>query len=132
MGCALPRSGQAVRVTPCSEVSSLLTILRRVTPPSGPESRLAAAVERELAAAGIEYRRESKLSTGRVDLRVGTVAIELKVGGTAADVVCQLSRYMQDSTVTAVVLVTTSAKHRASIPSRISSTPLHVVYLPRL
>lgn len=119
-------------MTPCSDVSSILAILRRVTAPPGPERNLAESVERALAAAGVEFRRESRLSTGRVDLRIGPTAIELKVGGTSKAVLGQLARYGRDPSVTSVVLVTTSAKHKAEIPSEVEGKPIHVVWLPRL
>lgn len=114
-----------------SNISLILTALRRIVAPSGLESALAQRVKKTLLDAGLAALSEQQLTDGRVDIRVGQVAIELKVQGSAEKVLAQLRRYSEDPTVTEVVLVTTSAKHRV-MPSSLGGKPLHVVYLPRL
>lgn len=114
-----------------SNASLVISAIRKLTPRSGPESMLAEDVAAALRQAQIEISVESQLSRGRVDLRAGATAIELKVQGSPAKVLAQLRRYADDPTVVDVVLVTTSAKHR-SLPSSVGGKPLRVVYLPRL
>lgn len=114
-----------------SKASSVISTLRRLIAPTGPEAHLSAAVRQSLRAAGMELEAEQALTKGRVDFRVGSTAVELKVQGSAANVLRQLERYADDPSITDVVLVTTSAKHQRMPPS-VGSKPLHVVYLPRL
>jgi hypothetical protein len=118
-------------MTSSSSISSVIQVLSAIVPRSGLEDQLAQDVRRALEGAGIPCESESELRTGRVDLRVGPVAIELKVSGTASRVLAQLTRYAKDPTIESVVLVTASAKHLA-MPETIEGKPLQVVYLPRL
>jgi hypothetical protein len=114
-----------------SPAAIVISILRRLVPRPGPESILAEDVRAALAGADLLAQHEAQLSQGRVDLRVGAVAVELKVQGTVDKVLAQLRRYAADPEIAEVVLVTTSAKLRA-MPAEIGGKPLHVVYLPRL
>jgi hypothetical protein len=114
-----------------SAARSVVSILGTLIPRPGPETVLAEDVRAALIKAGENAMREVPLTRGRVDLRVGGTAIELKVKGTAEKVEAQLLRYAEDPTVLDLVLVTTSAKLRA-MPSTIGGKKLHVVYLPRL
>ena len=114
-----------------SSARSVISILATLIPRSGPEAVLAEDVHAALSKAGENPMREVPLTRGRVDLRVGGTAIELKVQGTVEKVEAQLLRYAEDPTVIDLVLVTTSAKLRA-MPSSIGGKKLHVVYLPRL
>jgi hypothetical protein len=108
----------------------IMEVLRSITPRPGPERLLAEDVMHALTAAGMSPSSEAPLATGRADIMVGRVAIELKVQGTARAVLDQLTRYAEDETVTSVILVTTSARHR--MPISLAGKPLHVVHLPRL
>jgi hypothetical protein len=112
-------------------VSLIISTLRSLNPRPGPESVLAEDVAAALRSAGLDVQRERELTRGRVDLCLGSVVIELKVQGTADAVLRQLQRYAHDPTVSTLVLVTTSAKHRA-MPATLGPKPLHVIYLPRL
>lgn len=114
-----------------SEHSLILSTLRTVIPRPGSEARLAEDVLAALRRAGLNPTHEATLTRGRVDLRVGSVAIELKVKGSVENVLAQLTRYAEDPTITEMILVTSSAKHRG-IPSTVGGLPLSVVYLPRL
>lgn len=114
-----------------SSATRILQVLERLVPRAGAERMLAEDVQRALTTAEIEAVVESKLTTGRVDLRVGTIAVELKVKGTAAAVLGQLERYAKDPAITEVILVTTSAKLRG-MPAEVGGKQLHVVYLMRL
>lgn len=114
-----------------SDQMTLLSTLRSVTPRPGSEAVLAEDVLAALRGAGLDPTHEAKLSRGRVDLRIGPIAIELKVKGSAERVLAQLARYAEDPEITSVILVTSSAKHRL-MPSTVGGLPLTVVYLPRL
>jgi hypothetical protein len=114
----------------CS-ATRILEVLERLVPRAGAERTLAEDVQRALVTAAIDAMAESELTTGRVDLRVGTIAVELKVKGTVDAVLRQLERYAKDPAITEVILVTTSAKLRA-MPAEVGGKRLHVVYLMRL
>lgn len=102
-----------------------------ITPPPGPERLLAQACRRALSEAGILHDVESQIAEGRLDMRVGPIAIELKVRGSSISVIRQLSRYADDHAVTELILVTTSAKLK-TMPSMLGGKPLWVVYLLRV
>jgi hypothetical protein len=114
-----------------SRAATIVDILSRLVPRSGPESRLAEDVRAALVRAGVLIQIESTLSDGRVDIRLDGTAVELKVQGSYDKVLRQLERYAKDQSVVDVVLVTASAKLRG-MPSDIGGKQLHVVYLPRL
>ena len=110
----------------------ILEVLRRCVPRPGPERVLAEDVRRALQEAGIPFAGEAGLETGRVDIRVSSTAVELKVRGSPASVIRQLARYGDDPTVEAVVLVTTSRKIASQMPTSVRGKPLRVVHLLRL
>jgi hypothetical protein len=88
-------------------------------------------VRAALRGANLIPETEVALKRGRVDLRAGSTAIELKVQGTAERVLRQLTMYAEDPEIDDLVLVTSSAKLR-SMPAQINGKPLFVVFLPRL
>lgn len=112
--------------------SKLVEVLRRCVPRPGPESLLAQDLRKALSNAGVPFEHEAQLTNGRVDLRVETTAVELKVKGSPMSVLRQLARYGTDPTVEAVILVTTSRKISLAMPPKIGGKPLLVVYLMRL
>lgn len=60
------------------------------------------------------------------------LAIEVKIKGSASDVLRQLGRYAQHEKVRALLLVTTRSLQAAQIPSSINGKPLEVVCLRSL
>lgn len=114
-----------------SRSNDVVAILSRLVPRPGPESILVEDVRAALRRADLIPETEVALARGRVDLRAGSTAIELKVQGTAERVLRQLTMYAEDPAVEDLVLVTTSAKLRA-MPAEIHGKPLYVVFLPRL
>ncbi len=91
------------------------------------EAGLQAGVFTALETAGIPARREVRLSVAdRVDVFVDGIAIEIKLAGSVTTVLGQLQRYAAYDAVSALVLVTTRARHRA-LPTGISGKPLTVV-----
>ncbi len=114
-----------------SRSAAVISILRRLVPRPGPEAVLVEDVRAALRRENLIPETEVALTKGRVDLRAGATAIELKVQGAAVNVIRQLARYAEDPTILDVVLVTSSAKLRA-MPPEINGKPLYVVFIPRL
>jgi len=103
----------------------------------GDEYDLQAGIQAALEGHGVEVRREVRLADGisRIDLVVidplmlaTTVGIEVKVDGSAADVVRQLTRYSKEPTLDGLVLVTTRSKHH-HIPTELNAKPVRLVSL---
>lgn len=93
------------------------------------EDRLHAGIEQVLAAAGVEAVAEARLSgRDRIDFLAGRTGIEVKIAGSNADVTRQLRRYASHPEITALVLVTTRARHRG-IPKAVGGKPVLVVFL---
>lgn len=98
--------------------------------------RFLPADEYELQAALLEVlqvrwpgtRREVPTATGRLDLLVDRVAVEVKIHGSAAEVARQLTRYARLDFVDGVVLVTTRAAH-LKIARELAGKPVRVVAL---
>lgn len=98
----------------------------------GRESELQDGIEAALAAAGLVARREARLTASeRPDFMVGDVAVEVKIGGRAADVQRQVERYAAQDGVAGVVVVSTRAKAVRGMPQMLSGIPLSVVLLLR-
>ncbi len=93
-----------------------------------------AELQRLLAAAFVEdeiklAREYTLTATERPDffhLAAG-VAVEVKVKGAAASVMRQLWRYASRPEVAVVILITSVARHAASMPATLYDKPLHVV-----
>ena len=60
----------------------------------------------------------------------GTIAIEVKIKGSAASSVRQLARYAEHDDVAAIVFATTSRRLAASMPATLGSKPIHIMVLP--
>jgi hypothetical protein len=93
------------------------------------EAHLQQGLSQLFTEAGIDAKPETHLSRReRPDFLIGTVAIEVKVKGSPADVRRQLARYAAHDTVTDVVLVTRCARHR-ELHGQLGGKPVHVVWL---
>jgi hypothetical protein len=93
------------------------------------ESDLQEAVRRALDRAGVDAVREARLDgRSRVDLLAGRVAVECKVGGSAADLRRQLARYARSDLVDEIVVVTSRVRHQ-DLPAEIEGKPVEVVSL---
>jgi hypothetical protein len=83
---------------------------------------IASALQR----AGFGLEREVRLSgRDRVDLLVGRVGVEVKVGGSPTRVLAQLRRYAESDRIDGLVLVTSQMRHR--IPAEINGKPVERV-----
>lgn len=73
--------------------------------------------------------REVRLgSRDRIDFLVGRVGVEVKVGGTLAEVVRQLLRYAERDEIDSLVLVTTQQRHRGA-PRELNGKPVLVIWM---
>lgn len=82
-----------------------------------------------LIRAGYSVEREARLSArDRIDLLVDRIGIEVKVGGSAGDVVRQLDRYAASEGLDALVLAS-SRRHHLAIPAALNGKPVVVVSL---
>jgi hypothetical protein len=133
----------------CDVAMGPTTIGGRV-PPDGPQAatvdgvvaviaahRFAHATEAELqeglaevlTRAGYSVEREARLSArDRVDLLVDRVGIEVKVDGSAGNVVRQLERYADSEDLDALVLAS-SRRHHLAMPAALNGKPVVVVSL---
>ena len=94
------------------------------------ESQLQGAVAALLADEGFHAQGQARLGPAdRLDFLVDGIAVELKVNGTADALERQVTRYMAHDEVTAVVVVTSRARHRG-LPPLINGKPVLVVFLP--
>lgn len=96
--------------------------------PVSVERAMQDAVESALRAEKLAFRREVTRGADRIDFVVGSVGVELKVKGSAAEVERQLHRYSAWEDLTELLLVTTRGHHLA-VPAAIGGKPVlvHVV-----
>lgn len=73
--------------------------------------------------------REKKLDADRVDFFLDGVAVEVKVKGSAHDVLRQLQRYAQHEEVTEILLVTSRSMHQSLRNEKLNGKPVQVCYL---
>jgi hypothetical protein len=93
------------------------------------EDDLQREITTALAVDGMEPRREVSLDAySRIDLMVGRIGIEVKIGGSWADVVRQLTRYSKHPDIDELILVTTRTRHH-HIPTELNGKPVHLVSL---
>ncbi len=91
------------------------------------EDELQAGITAALIGVGFTPRREVRLAAGdRIDILVGRVGIEVKVGGSAGALERQLARYAQSGRVDELVAVTSRIRH-LNMPAELDGKPLHVV-----
>jgi hypothetical protein len=96
--------------------------------------RFGHATEAELQAdvltrAGYSVKREARLSArNRIDLLVDRIGIEVKVDGSAGNVVRQLERYADSEALDALVLAS-SRRHHLAMPGSLNGKPVVVVSL---
>src|SRR2546426_527670 len=77
------------------------------------EQDLQAGIAQALDLLGIKYEREVCLTKcDRIDFMVGNVGIEVKVDGALNEVIRQVYRYMHCGQVSALMLITSKARHR--------------------
>lgn len=93
------------------------------------EMSLQRGIGAALYSAGIAHLREVFLdSVNRIDFMVGSIGVEVKIGGGKSALLRQLMRYARSKEVSALLVVTTVPR-LASIPSEINSKPLMALVL---
>ncbi|XAI97081.1 Cas4 family exonuclease [Dolichospermum phage Dfl-JY45] len=92
------------------------------------ESRLEDAVAHCLAIAGYAVERQVVTPAGRLDLKAGNVAIELKVKGALGAALTQAQRYLRVPGIDSVVVATTCRWRTDATPT----AAIRVVRLPAL
>ena len=117
--------------------AAIANVLQTVTITHANEDELQAALAAVLSGAGVDCKREVRLSDGRsrIDLiakyspgAVGWLGIEVKIKGSTADVVRQLTRYAACPELSELILVTTRAKHH-QVPRVLNNKAVHLVSL---
>ena len=95
------------------------------------EAELHGIIERRLLAVGISHQREAPTATGPVDFALGSLAMEVKVAGSANDIARQIIRYLQEPQFTALVLVTARAITLpiSHVETLEGDKPVHVIEL---
>jgi hypothetical protein len=112
---------------PLTTVADVIAAIRAQRYAYSGEDGLQAGVAAALDAAGLPAQREVRLSaTDRLDVLSSGVAIEVKLTGAVPAVLAQLQRYAAYDQITALVLVTTRARHRA-LPLEVGGKTLAVV-----
>lgn len=109
----------------------IVRTLERASLPYVHEDELQAGIAAALTAAGITVRREVVLSDerSRIDLLTDDrVGIEVKIAGSWANVVRQLTRYAKCTDIDELVLVTTRVAHH-HIPAVLEGKPVHLISL---
>lgn len=93
------------------------------------EDQLQRGIYQALRAARLPVIREAWIAPGsRIDLLAGRVGIEVKVGGSARDVLAQIDRYLQSDVIDGLVLVTSRVRHAALSDSH-GHKPVRLVQL---
>lgn len=114
------------------DVQRILDALRSIRIGAQPEEfEIHEAVSRALDAAGIAYAHEYKLLPGRrIDFVCGSIGIEVKKSRPAsAQLKAQLARYLQDTQLTAMIVV---LQKPCALPETICQKPVYVLALNRL
>lgn len=95
------------------------------------EAELQECISEALFKAKVEHEREARLNErDRIDfLTAAGVGVEVKTKGSVTTIARQLSRYTESDKVTALMLVTTRATHRARLPDELHGKPLFVLTL---
>lgn len=93
------------------------------------EAELQNGIGRALTDARLLFAREVTLSEGdRIDFLVGRCGVEVKILGSAAEILRQLHRYAQSERVDSLVLVTSLMRHR-TMPAEMNAKPVTVLHL---
>lgn len=117
------------------ELDTLASLLRRMPARGLPdEAAVQEAIERALTLAGVPFVREAVCVGGRIDFLVGAsdgttgIGVEVKVGGSVAALIRQVSGYAEEPRIASLLVVTTL--HRlARMPRSIGGLPVDVVWL---
>lgn len=110
---------------PSATATEIVTLLAQTRFLRSSEVTLEDAVSHCLHAAGIHAERQVKTTHGRLDLKAGPVAIELKVKGSLGDALVQARRYLHIDGIEDVIVATTCRW-------RVGAPPPQGIHLVRL
>jgi hypothetical protein len=107
------------------DAATLVALLRRHRFTFASEAELQTGVAEVLRAAGIAFEREVTIGArDRIDFLVGSVGIEVKINGSADNLIRQLSRYAQAAVVSELLVVSSRCKLTGGLPSSLSGKPI--------
>lgn len=92
------------------------------------ETQLHLGIEQALTGAGFNPQPEQRIKGGRIDFLVGRVGIEVKIKGTAPDLLAQLVRYAASPEVDGLLVASTRIRHR-DMPTELNGKPVRVVII---
>lgn len=92
------------------------------------EGDLQQGISEVLTGAGIEFKREEDIGKGRIDFLVGSIGIEVKVGGSLKAATRQLYRYAECDRVSELILVSSRLFH-INLPAEMNGKPLQAISL---
>jgi hypothetical protein len=91
------------------------------------EDELQRGLTAALSASGLPVEREVRLDArSRIDLLVGRVGVEVKVGGATGALERQVERYAASDAVDAIVVVSSRVRH-LRLPAELNGKPIEVV-----
>lgn len=115
-----------------NDIENILRALRDIRIAAQPEeSDIHDAVANALSTRNIEFQHEYTLMPGkRIDFVCGSIGIEVKKSRPKATALqAQLTRYLQDSFLTAVIIV---LQKPCALPKTICGKEVHMIALNRL
>ena len=115
-----------------NEIERIISALKSIRISAQPEETdIHAAIADALCKANIPFEHEYRLSPRtRIDFVCGTIGIEVKKSRPKASALqAQLKRYLEDSCLTAAIVV---LQRPCSLPKTICGKEIHVVSLNRL
>lgn len=93
------------------------------------EEQLHAGIEEAMTREGLRWEHEKHLSSGRIDFLVEPeIGVEVKVDGSRAALLRQISRYLLQSEIRELLVITTRASH-SEIPMVMQGKTVRVLYL---
>lgn len=109
-----------------SKLHAVRTLLSRFRFKYANETQLQRGIERILEESKFIFAREVTIDgIGRLDFFVeGEIAIEVKIDGSANELMRQVSRYAQSDRIRGILVVTSRATH--SLPESFNSKPVMV------
>lgn len=118
--------GENPKIRPPLTAEDVLAVLSRFRISGPTEAVIQARIEQALKTAEVEHQREVELSPkDRIDFMVDSVGVEVKIQGTRAEIIRQLSRYIHSDRVTEIVLAASSRRLLSSIPDVILDAKIH-------
>lgn len=107
------------------DAASLATLLRRHRFTFASEAELQAGISEVLRAAGVVFESEVWIGArDRIDFLVGSVGVEVKIGGSPQNLIRQLHRYAQSERVSELLVVASRCKLAGAMPPALLEKPI--------